>query len=51
MDRDEDFYETAFREVETGELNIATQTKAFALSSFFGMDHYGILTYAKVLKC
>ena len=33
MDRDEDFYETAFREVETGELAIATWAKAFALSS------------------
>ena len=33
MDRDEDFYETAFREVETGELDIATWAKAFALSS------------------
>ena len=33
MDRDENFYETAFREVETGELDTATWAKAFALSS------------------
>ena len=33
MERDEDFYETAFREVETGELDTATWAKAFALSS------------------
>jgi hypothetical protein len=33
MNRDEDFYEIAFREVETGELDTALWAKAFALSA------------------
>lgn len=33
MNRDEDFYEIAFREVETGELDTAVWAKAFALSA------------------
>jgi len=33
MDRDEIFYEMAFREIETGEIDKATWAKAFALSS------------------
>ena len=33
MERDEDFYEIAFREVETGELDTAAWAKAFALSA------------------